>query len=136
MNEAVYNLYAITGDPDHLTMATYFYKAVFMDPLANAVDSLNNSHANTHLPEIIGVQRGWELTGNATLRRISDFFYHTLSTSYSVNAPAPHSCSPSRPLAVFAAHPCTSLLVRASMVSVRCVMLVTRRRPPPDCAHR
>ena len=83
MNEAMYNLYAITGNKDHLTMATYFYKAVFMDPLAHSQDSLNNSHANTHLPEIIGLQRGWELTGNQTLLQITKFFYKTLSTSYS-----------------------------------------------------
>ena len=53
-----------------------------MDPLAHAVDALNNSHANTHLPEVIGVQRGWELTGNSTLKRISQFFYKTLGVNY------------------------------------------------------
>eukprot|EP00729_Bicosta_minor_P005022 gene5022-20468_t len=64
-------------------MATYFYKAMFMDPLAHSQDSLNNSHANTHLPEIIGLQRGWELTGNKTLKSITEYFYKTLSTNYS-----------------------------------------------------
>lgn len=82
MNEVMYNLYAITNDTDHLQMATYFYKAVFMDPLARSQDALNNQHANTHLPEIIGIARGWEVTGNATLAYIAHFFYTTLSQNY------------------------------------------------------
>ena len=48
---------AITGNPEHMQMAEYFYKALFMDPLAHAQDSLNHNHANTHLPEIIGIAR-------------------------------------------------------------------------------
>jgi DUF1680 family protein len=82
MNEAMYNLYAITGNPDHKTMANYFYKAAFMDPLARGPDSLNTQHANTHLPEVIGVARGWELTGNATLHTITKSFYATLTSKY------------------------------------------------------
>jgi hypothetical protein len=83
MNEAMYNLYAITGDSDHLAMADYFYKAAFMDPLAASQDALNFAHANTHLPEVIGIARGWELTGNDTLHHITQFFYQTLSQKYS-----------------------------------------------------
>ena len=80
MNEAAYNLYAISGEARHRRLAEYFYKAAFMDPLARKVRySLTGQHANTHLPEIIGVARGWELTGNATLADITTFFYEELS---------------------------------------------------------
>ena len=27
--------------------------------------------ANTHLPEVVGVARGWEVTGNATLKAVA-----------------------------------------------------------------
>ena len=53
-----------------------------MDPLANGVDSLNGNHANTHLPEVIGVARGWEVEGNATLKNITKTFYKFLSSDY------------------------------------------------------
>ena len=46
-----------------------------MDPLAHSVEyALTGQHANTHLPEIIGIARGWELTGNSTLSDITHFF--------------------------------------------------------------
>ena len=45
-------------------------------------DSLAGEHANTHLPEIVGVARGWELTGNATLQRITRNFMTVLAANY------------------------------------------------------
>ena len=82
MNELAYNLYAVSNDPAHLQLAHYFYKGKFMDPLAAGVDSLNGNHANTHLPEVIGVARGWEVEGNVTLKDITTTFYKFLSTEY------------------------------------------------------
>ena len=83
MNEVAYNLYAHTKDENHKVLGDYFYKARFMDLLANGTEyALTGQHANTHLPEIIGVARGWELTGNATLSKITDFFYRILSEHY------------------------------------------------------
>ena len=54
-----------------------------MDPLACGDDSLNNNHANTHLPEVVGVARGWEVTQNATLATITANFHSILSEHYS-----------------------------------------------------
>ena len=54
-----------------------------MDPLACGDDSLNNNHANTHLPEVVGVARGWEVTQNATLANIAANFHSILSEHYS-----------------------------------------------------
>ena len=87
MNEVAYNLFAITTDPAHKTLGDYFYKAVFMDPLAAKHEfALTRQHANTHLPEIIGVARGWELTGNTTLATITTSFYAILSKHYTYSA--------------------------------------------------
>jgi DUF1680 family protein len=72
MNEVAYNLYAITGNEEHRQLGDLFYKAVFMDPIARGdEDALTNYHANTHLAQLIGVARGWETTGNATLQYIT-----------------------------------------------------------------
>ncbi len=55
-------------------------------PLAIGVDDLGGNHANTHIPEVIGDARGWELTGNATKQAIATNFFalltngHTFST--------------------------------------------------------
>ena len=43
-------------------------------------------HANTHLPEIVGVARGWELTGNATLAFITRQFAEVLAARYEYGA--------------------------------------------------
>jgi DUF1680 family protein len=87
MNEVAYNLFAITADPAHKTLGDYFYKAVFMDPLAARQEfALTGQHANTHLPEIIGIARGWELTGNSTLADITTFFYDILTKHYTYSA--------------------------------------------------
>ena len=58
-----------------------------MDPLAHSQEyALTGQHANTHLPEIIGVARGWELTGNSTLSTITQFFYRILTDHYTYSA--------------------------------------------------
>ena len=57
MNEVLANLYAVTGDPEHLRVAKRFdHRAVF-DPLARGEDSLNGLHANTQIPKAIGAAR-------------------------------------------------------------------------------
>ena len=43
MNEVAYSLFSITKDPEHEQLAKYFYKQVFMDPLAANHDSLNGN---------------------------------------------------------------------------------------------
>jgi DUF1680 family protein len=66
MNEVAYNLFAHTGELNHKILGDYFYKARFMDPLANGTEfALTGQHANTHIPEIIGVARGCALFATA-----------------------------------------------------------------------
>jgi DUF1680 family protein len=83
MNEVGYNLFAHTGQTAHRQLGDWFYKNKFMDPLAHGQDSLNGNHANCHLPEIVGVARGWEITGNQTLANITTTFHSILGEHYS-----------------------------------------------------
>eukprot|EP01047_Picozoa_sp_COSAG01_P091568 COSAG01_NODE_23140_length_827_cov_0.997253_2_plen_93_part_01 len=79
MNEVAFNIFAITHNEQHRQLGEYFYKASFMDPIARSQEyALTDYHANTHLPQIIGVARGWETTGNATLRYITEEFMRIL----------------------------------------------------------
>jgi len=78
MNEAFYNLYAITGKKEHLRLAELFYHRSSMEPLAMGEDKLNGVHANTTIPKVIGEARGYELTGNKKDSAIAAFFWQTV----------------------------------------------------------
>ena len=87
MNEVAYNIYAITGNEEHRQLGDLFYKASFMDPIARSEEyALTSFHANTHLPEIVGIARGWETTGNATLHYITTQFMRILTAHYTYAA--------------------------------------------------
>ena len=75
MNEVLANLYAVTGDPEHLRIARHFdHRAVF-DPLARGEDELDGLHANTQIPKAIGAAREYEMTGETRYRDIASFFW-------------------------------------------------------------
>jgi DUF1680 family protein len=75
MNEAWYNLYAITGDPNHKKLGDMFYHHAVLDPLAQQQDKLNKLHANTVIPKINGEARAYELTGNQRDKTITSYFW-------------------------------------------------------------
>ena len=83
MNELGYNLYSHTKDHLHKDLGDWFYKGVFMNPLSCGNDSLNGQHANTHLPGVVGVARGFEVTANATLKNVTMNFHQILGERYS-----------------------------------------------------
>jgi uncharacterized protein len=76
MTEVLYNLYAINGQEKYATLARRFGKKAFFDPLAERQDHLAGLHANTHIPQVIGAARGYELTGDERYHTISDYFWH------------------------------------------------------------
>ena len=75
MNEVLANLYAITGESKYLELAKRFEHRRILDPLARGVDPLDNVHANTQFPKIIGVAREYELTGDTRYFDIATFFW-------------------------------------------------------------
>ncbi|MGD0091209.1 MAG: beta-L-arabinofuranosidase domain-containing protein [Planctomycetota bacterium] len=86
MNEVLTNLYAVTGDPEHLRAARCFdHKAIF-DPLALGQDRLNGLHANTQIPKMIGAAREYEMSGETRYHDIAQFFWQrvALQRSYAI----------------------------------------------------
>ena len=79
MTDVLANLYAVTGDPDHLRLARLFEHASVLDPLAAGKDALDSLHANTQIPKIIGAAREYELTGEARYRDIATFFWRRVA---------------------------------------------------------
>jgi DUF1680 family protein len=78
MSEVFYNLYAVTGNPDHKKLAECFYHHAVFDPLAEGTDRLNRLHANTQIPKITGEARAYELTGNENSKKIAEYFWRTV----------------------------------------------------------
>ena len=80
MEEALANLYAVTGRHEFLAMAGRFEKRMFFDPLAEHRDELKGIHANTHIPQVIGAARRYELTGEPRYRDIAEYFWDEVTT--------------------------------------------------------
>lgn len=78
MNEALLNVYALTGDKKYLVAADRFYHKAIMDPLAEEKDQLSGKHSNTQIPKIIGAARRFELMQNDRDRVISEFFWNAM----------------------------------------------------------
>lgn len=83
MHEALLDLFAATHDPRHLALASRFQKRAFLDPLARCEDPLAGLHANTHLAQIEGQARAFELTGDARARSIVEQFWKVLHEDHS-----------------------------------------------------
>jgi DUF1680 family protein len=75
MNEALANLYAVTGNADYLQMSDRFNEDHYIEPLLRGEDRLKGEHVNSFIPNIIGSARQFELTGDPNDRRIADYFW-------------------------------------------------------------
>ncbi|HEU5471596.1 MAG TPA: beta-L-arabinofuranosidase domain-containing protein [Actinophytocola sp.] len=83
MNEVLTNLYAVTENPDHLTVARRFDHARIFDPLAANQDRLSGFHANTQIPKIIGAIREYHQTGVERYRTIATNFWDIVTGHHS-----------------------------------------------------
>lgn len=83
MNEALLNIYAITGNKKYLAAADRFYHKAIMDPLAAQTDQLSGKHSNTQIPKIIGAARRYELTQTQRDKTIAEFFWNAMVNHHS-----------------------------------------------------
>lgn len=82
MNEAFYNLYAVTGDKRYKEMGDYFYHNAVLDPLKEGNYDMGTKHTNTFIPKLIGLTRNYELTGDTTSARMAGDFWHTMTVHH------------------------------------------------------
>jgi uncharacterized protein len=104
MNEVLANLYAVSGNPDHLRLAEAFNQNKILDPLAQDEDKLDGLHANTQFPKIIGMARQYELTGDERDERIAKFFWDRVALYRSYVIGGDSDREHFFPITAFAAH--------------------------------
>jgi uncharacterized protein len=80
MQEVLCNLSAVTGKGQYLGLSRRFEKRMFFDPLAEHRDELKGIHANTHIPQVIGAARRYELTGEPRYRDIASYFWDEVTS--------------------------------------------------------
>lgn len=82
MNEAFYNLYAVTADPRYREMAEYFYHNDVLDPLVQGNRDFGTKHTNTFIPKVIGEMRNYELTGAGRGRDMARLFWDEMTAHH------------------------------------------------------
>ena len=75
MNEVLADGYAITGDRKYLDVAKRFSHRRLLTPMSQRVDNLDNMHANTQVPKVVGFERISELSGDESYHHAADFFW-------------------------------------------------------------
>ena len=81
MSEVLYNLAAVTGNDRWAITGDRFIKKIFFTPLALRRDELKGLHCNTHMPQVVGAARRYELTSDYRFGEASQFFFETVSES-------------------------------------------------------
>ena len=75
MNEVLADAYAITREQKYLDCAKRFSHKRLFTPMSQRQDCLDNMHANTQVPKVIGFERISELSGNEDYHVASSFFW-------------------------------------------------------------
>lgn len=78
MNEVYADAYQMTGNAEYLALAKRFSHKFLFDSMAKRVDNLDNMHANTQVPKVVGYQRVAEITSDSNYLAAAHFFWQTV----------------------------------------------------------
>jgi DUF1680 family protein len=81
MNDVLYDLAALTGDNHYAIVGDRFTKKRFFNPLALRRDELRGLHVNTHIPQVIGAARRYEISGDERFHDVADFFWYEVTSA-------------------------------------------------------
>lgn len=84
MDEVFADAYQITGDQKYLIAAKRYSHKMFLDPLSEGKDMLDNIHANTQIPKFVGFERIAELSGDKKYGKAASYFWETVTTNRSL----------------------------------------------------
>ncbi|MBE0675486.1 MAG: glycoside hydrolase family 127 protein [Bacteroidales bacterium] len=83
MNDLFWNLYAVTGDTVCRELALSFYQKSYFDPMMAREDRLAGQHSNSLIPNVVGIAREYELTGDVTRKDMAEWFWSQVVDSRS-----------------------------------------------------
>ncbi|GAB3027951.1 glycoside hydrolase family 127 protein [Niabella terrae] len=84
MNEIFVDAFQMTGNTEYLNVAKRFSHHELLDPLSGGIDKLDNLHANTQVPKVIGFARIGEMAGDPKYKTASVFFWETVTGNRSL----------------------------------------------------
>lgn len=84
MNEVLADAYAITGEQKYLNSARRFSHKLLLVPMEEGKDCLDNMHANTQIPKVIGYQRIAELAHDVQYHNASEYFWEIVTRQRSL----------------------------------------------------
>lgn len=84
MNEVLADAYAITGEQKYLDCARRFSHKLLLVPMEEGKDCLDNMHANTQIPKVIGYQRIAELAHDVQYHNASEYFWEIVTCQRSL----------------------------------------------------
>lgn len=84
MDEVLADAYQISGDEKYLTAAKRYSHKIFLEPLSQGIDNLDNKHANTQIPKFIGFERIAELGHDNKYGKAGSFFWETVTSNRSL----------------------------------------------------
>lgn len=78
INEVLADVYGITGEKKYLDAARSFSHQAILQPLEKNEDKLDNLHANTQIPKVIGFKRIADYSGDTNYSHAAEFFWETV----------------------------------------------------------
>lgn len=75
MDEVLADAYFLTGDKKYIDAAKRFAHHLILDSMADGVDNLDNKHANTQVPKVVGYARIADVDDNLLFGRAAEFFW-------------------------------------------------------------
>jgi len=84
MNEVFADAYELTHETKYLQIAKRFSHKTFLQPLMAGKDVLDNLHANTQIPKVIGFAKIAALTGDTNYYRAASFFWQIVVQKRSI----------------------------------------------------
>ena len=84
MDEVLADAYQMTGEQKYMTAAKRFSHRMILDNMAAGNDNLDNLHANTQVPKVVGYARIADLDGDGYYRRAAEFFWDRVADHRSV----------------------------------------------------
>jgi DUF1680 family protein len=79
MNDILYKLTAATGNDRWAAAGDRFTKKRFFNPLALRRDELTGLHVNTHIPQVIGAAKRYEISSDVRFHDVADYFWYEVA---------------------------------------------------------